>query len=132
MESPDQIPADQNPVEEQQAPTAEASPKAKAPSAADMQKLIDELQAQNAAQAAKMAAIEEHLAKSAPAGAIGKAKEPKPLLTGDPFKVAGRAYRVKYPVMNIDAKTVSEEDVLADKQLQKRIVDDFPGLLVAL
>lgn len=93
---------------------------------------VEALMAENKAYAAKMDAIEQHLAQKETGGLVSTAKEVKPALTGEAFKVGSKSYRAKYPLISIDAKQYTEEAILSDKHLQKRLVEDFPGLLVAL
>lgn len=87
---------------------------------------------------AKLAALETAIAEQPNYGTVGAeavstAKaEAKPALSGEAFAVGGDKYKVRYPIIVLDGKQIGEKDILGDKNLQKRIVDKHPGLLVKL
>lgn len=83
---------------------------------------------------AKLAAQEEALAEQPDYNteAVTTKTSSKPKLSGETFKVGNDTYRVKYPVIVHNSKNISEADILADKELQKDLVANHPGVLQKL
>lgn len=81
---------------------------------------------------AKTAALEE-LAVSAPAaGEAAAPKAKKVTLSGESFKVGNEKYRASYPFFQYEGKRVSEEDLLANKDLQKSLVESGSKLVTKI
>lgn len=87
------------------------------------------LEAENALLRDKVAALESGLETlmSQPAPAAGEAvtRSPKtPVqLTGETFKVAGKTYRLRFPIIHFKGRDYTEAEVLASKEVQKGLVE---------
>lgn len=83
---------------------------------------------------AKLAAQEEAILEQPNYGdeAVTSKKPAKAQLSGEPFKVDGAQYKVKYPVISHQGKKITEADILASEDLQKDLVANYPGVLQKL
>ena len=82
--------------------------------------------------AARVSALEELVtanAAVAPAGESITSKPKKVTLTQETFKVDGAEYRLKYPHFSLEGAKVTQDEVLADKELQKKLVKSGSGVI---
>lgn len=82
---------------------------------------------------ARLDALEEIVANAPAPTPEGQqavtAKKPKLKVTGEPFTVSGKKYQAIFPKWFEDGKAVTEEALLSDKDMQKRLVESGSKLV---
>lgn len=93
------------------------------------QRLAD-LEKENAVLREKVAALETGLESlmaqpSAATASEAVTRSPKaPVqLTGETFKVGGKSYRLRFPIIHFKGRDYTEAEVLASKEVQKGLVE---------
>lgn len=106
----------------------EKTKRAEAP--ADLEAIMQRLDLAEAKLAAQEDALNNPQYEATPES-VTKAKK-RATLSGKTFKVGNDKYSVKYPVIHHDGKNITEEDIIADSELQKQLISKHPGVLTKI